>query len=625
MYSPHIPPHGSWALRRRLLGPILIGTLLLLTGGHRSAAPSGEIPQGGSIHPALLGRVSSGDADSLYVWVHLKDRGLSRVGFRRALDEASQNLSARALDRRRRRGRITGVVGSDLPVSTSYVEMLRRTGLRVRCRSRWLNAVSGVVAPSDLTRLAGRSFVLRISPLGRGRRIEPADRPARPLPPPATGPTGFYRRDQEPGPEFYGLSYEQNLSLQVPTLHAEGLTGAGVVVGICDTGFRLSHRAVSELTVLDQYDFVNADSVVANQPGDPADSDNHGTSVWSTVAGYWPGNLVGPAYEAAFLLAKTEDVGSETPVEEDYWIAAVEWMEGEGVDVANTSLGYYDWYSYRDMDGDTAPITIAADAAVARGVVVVTSAGNEDIGLPPPDPDYVPIHYYIGAPADGDSVIAVGATNDIGQRASFSSHGPTFDDRIKPDVLALGENVACALPAWGDSGLTRYADGTSFSSPLVAGVVALVLEAHPDWDPMQVREALRATADRSHNNVVGDPDNDYGWGYVQGADANDYGEVPQDSAGIVRFFNYPNPFPTPSSSTTTFHCAVSGIGEGRVLIYTQAGTLVRVLPAVATSDTTVVAVWDGRNEEGRSVAPAVYLAIIELGGNRAYTRVLRIP
>ncbi len=625
MHSSYIPPRSSGALRRRLLGPVLIGTLLLLTGGNRSAAPSGGTPQGGSIHPALLGRVSSGDPDSLYIWVHLRDRGLNRVGLRRALDEASQYLSARALDRRRRRGRITGVVGSDLPVSASYVEMLRRTGLRVRCRSRWLNAVSGVVAPSDLTRLAGHSFVLRVTPLGRGRRIEPAGRLARPQPSPPTDPAGFHRRGQEPGPEFYGISYAQNLSLQVPALHAEHLTGAGIVVGICDTGFRLTHRAVSGLTVLDQYDFVNDDPVVANQPGDPADSDDHGTSVWSTVAGYWPGMLVGPAYEATFLLAKTEDVGSETPVEEDYWIAAVEWMEGKGVDVINTSLGYYDWYSYRDIDGDTAPITVAADAAVARGVVVVTSAGNEDIGLPPPDPDYMPIHYYIGAPADGDSVIAVGATNDAGRRASFSSHGPTFDGRTKPDVMALGVGVACAQPAWGDSGLTLYGSGTSFSSPLVAGVVALVLEAHPDWGPVQIREALRATADRSHNNVAGEPDNDYGWGYVQGADAKDYGEVPQDSAEIVRFFNYPNPFPTPSSPTTTFHCVVTEVSKGRILIYTQAGTLVRVLSVEAKSDTTVEAVWNGLNESGRLVAPAVYLAVIELGGNRAYTRVLRIP
>jgi subtilisin family serine protease len=519
------------------------------------------------------------------------------------------------------RGRITGVVVSDLPVSQSYLDQLRSSGLRLRQKSRWLNAASGVVSAAGLVPLARLPFVSRVTPLGRGRRIEPGGEPDPLLKPPYRVPAQLPGAGQEPGPEFYGFSYTQNLTLQIPTLHARGYTGAGVIVGVLDGGFRPLHASLCSLNVIDQYDFVNDDSVVINEPGDYIDAHDHGTSVWSVLAGYWPGVLVGPAYGASFLLAKTEDAvpSHESPVEEDNWIAAIEWMEERGVDVTNTSLGYYDWYSYRDMDGDTAPITIAADAAAARGVIIVTSAGNEGSTSSPPDPDAVPITYYMGAPADGDSVIAVGAADSQGRRDILSSHGPTFDGRIKPDVMAQGSGIAAA-DADGDSLLATTGRGTSFSSPLVAGVVALILEAHPGWNPMQVLEALKATADRSNNNVAGEPDNDYGWGYVKGADAEAY-DPSTEHAGIVRFFNYPNPF----SSRTTFRCELTESRDGRIVIYTLAGTLVRELRVTILNSTTVEAVWDGRNEDGRIVAAAVYLAVIDLGGLQDSTMAVRVP
>ncbi len=619
-YFSNIRCTSAGTLVHRIRLSIVLLTLLFLTGGNRPSFLRGQTGQPPNIHPALLKAVTDGRADSLYVWVHLVDRGPEATALGRALDAVGRSLSPRALERRRMRGRITGVVVSDLPVSQSYLDQLRSSGLRLRQKSRWLNAASGVVSAAGLVPLARLPFVSRVTPLGRGRRIEPGGEPDPLLKPPYRVPAQLPGAGQVPGPEFYGLSYSQNLSLQVPELHARGYTGDGVIVGVLDTGFKPSHAALNTLTIIDQYDFVNDDGNVANEPGDPANSHNHGTSVWSSMAGYWPGNLVGPAYGASFLLAKTEDVASETPVEEDNWIAAIEWMEQRGVDLVNTSLGYYDWYSYRDMDGDTAPITIAADEAVARGLLVITSAGNEDIGQPPPDPDTVPVYYYIGAPADGDSVIAVGAADGQGQRVSFSSHGPTFDERIKPDVMALGTGVAAAVAAAGDSTLTIGASGTSFSSPLVAGVAALILEAHPGWNPMQVLEALKATADRSNNNVTGEPDNDYGWGYVKGADAEAY-DPSTEHAGIVRFFNYPNPF----SSRTTFRCELTESRYGRIVIYTLAGTLVRELRVTILNSTTVEAVWDGRNEDGRIVAAAVYLAVIDLGGLQASTMAVRVP
>jgi len=270
------------------------------------------------------------------------------------------------------------------------------------------------------------------------------------------------------------------------------------------------------------------------------------------------------------------------------------------------------------MDGDTATITIAADAAAARGVIVVSSAGNDGNRLPS-GPDEIPLRYYVGAPADGDSVITVGATNPDRSLANFSSRGPTFDDRIKPDIVARGVGLTTVYPAAGDSTFYSAANGTSFSSPLVTGVVALLLEEHPEWGPYQVREALQVTADRSLNGPQGSPDNDYGWGYVRGNEALHYGDIP--SGDGVRFFNYPNPF----STTTTFNCTVPAAGSIVIRVYTSSGSLVRVLDDVDAVMAGAVAVaWDGRNESGRDVAPAAYVAVLEFEGRRYRTTVLRV-
>ncbi len=234
------------------------------------------------------------------------------------------------------------------------------------------------------------------------------------------------------------------------------------------------------------------------EPGDHEWQDRHGLQVMSTIMGFRSGELVGPAYGATAILAMTEDTGSETPIEEDNWVAAVEWVEALGADLITSSLGYYYWYDYSDMDGDTAVTTVAADLAVSRGLAVFVSAGNERQNASFP---------HILAPADGDSVIAAAAVNLDGVVASFSSPGPTYDGRIKPDLSAQG--VGNFVASYWDDETYSTADGTSFAAPLLAGVATLMLERVPSLTPMQIREALRATADRAAN-----PDNDYGWGVI---------------------------------------------------------------------------------------------------------------
>jgi hypothetical protein len=243
--------------------------------------------------------------------------------------------------------------------------------------------------------------------------------------------------------------------------------------------------------------------------------ETHGSQTLSVIGGYDPGWIVGPAHQATYYLARTEDTSLEYPGEEDFWTAAVEWAESLGVDVVSSSVGYntfdapYDTasHTYEEMDGKTAPISIAAQAAVDRGMVVVNSAGNEAAAA----------WHYIIAPADAEGVIAAAAVNINGDREYFSSFGPAADGRIKPDLAALGSYAAGVVNPRGSGPAAIYAEGlngTSYSAPLLAGTCALLLEIHPILTPELLMAALKATASRSAS-----PNNEIGWGIVRAYEA----------------------------------------------------------------------------------------------------------
>ncbi|HIB61103.1 MAG TPA: T9SS type A sorting domain-containing protein, partial [Candidatus Marinimicrobia bacterium] len=324
------------------------------------------------------------------------------------------------------------------------------------------------------------------------------------------------------------------------------------------------------LDIIDEWDFINNDGNTANETVDEDNygQHNHGTMVFSTLAGYDPGNLIGPAFDSEFLLAKTEDVPNESQVEEDNYVAALEWGEQNGADVASSSLGYLDWYSYCDMDGNTGVTTIAVDIATYLGVLCITSAGNWGTSEPPPDPCDT-LYYYISAPADADSVISVGAVNSEGDIAYFSSHGPTYDGRIKPEVCARGVSTWC-VNANSDS--YRTASGTSLSAPLVSGAAAVILSAHPDWTPMQVREAMMMTSDR-----VDTPDNDYGYGVIDVMAAIDYETSAIDENSIPDEFSILNIYPNPFNPTTTMQFKVGTDGHTSLHVYDITGHLVETI------------------------------------------------
>lgn len=472
---------------------------------------------------SLAEKLVSGKQDrSLFpVWVYFTDKGVTGGrSFSAALARVEGELNPRCLWRRAKILAPSSLVSrEDLPLAAAYVEGVRRLAGTIRARSRWLNAVSVEVRPLDIRKIAGLPYVQKMNLVRSFSRGDPLSSP----------PSLPEVDAADPVVGFYGRAFNQINQINVWPLHRLGYRGSGVIVGLLDSGFRTSHEIFDAARLIAQRDFVNDDGDVSRDFNDPDDySDSHGTGTWSILGGYKPGELVGPAYGADFILAKTETENFEQPIEEDYWVAGIEWAESLGADVISSSLGYTDWYVYQDMDGRTAVTTQAANRAASLGVVVVNAAGNERGKS----------WNHIIAPADGFNVIACGAVDALGQLASFSSPGPTADGRIKPEVCALGINTWRATNR--DDRTDAYAEGsgTSFSTPLVAGVAALLLEIHPDWTPGQVRQALTSTA--SLNDA---PNNDYGWGIVDAALAADIGwpslslsgwDIDDDSAGESR-------------------------------------------------------------------------------------------
>jgi serine protease AprX len=434
----------------------------------------------------------------LRVWVYFRDKGeTGQASLTTGLEKTRQTLAAHTAWRRSKvRSQANLVDYEDLPVSAAYADQVKDLTLRVRTVSRWLNALSVEAASDQVWTLAALDTVERLDVVRAFRRSE-ASEPAEPAKPEIPGEAAAARNP------IYGQAFAQLDQINVPALHRQGLSGKGVVVCLLDVGFRWDHEVFRLSRLVRQWDFVFGDADVRQDAVNPNDySDAHGTATWSLLGGFKFGTMIGPAFGADILLGKTEVGTSETPIEEDYWAAGIEWAESLGAEVVSSSLGYTDWYTFKDMDGKTAVTTKAANRAVSLGVVIVNAAGNERHNA----------WAHIIAPADGFGVIAVGAVDATGKIASFSSPGPTYDGRIKPEVCAFGVSnwVAAKAKDGGDTYVTG--SGTSYATPLVAGAVALLLEAHRDWTPTQVRDALMKTA-----NNASAPNNDYGWGIVDAA------------------------------------------------------------------------------------------------------------
>ena len=461
--------------------------------------------------------------DQIHAWIMFKDKGPNV-----AARKQNVTLHPKTLERRKKLFS-EPVTWYDVPVHQKYINRIISVGVEVRRESKWLNALSVFASMEQIQTIAGMNFVTRIQPVAKLRRGKHKT---------INNMTHNERRNSSL--MDYGLAQTQIEMMNCDLAHDIGYFGQGVRILVIDTGFDLTHEAFDSLHVIDQWDFINDDNNTANETDSETHDNqhNHGTSVLSIMGAYVPGTLIGPAFGSEYLLAKTEIVAEEIQQEEDNYVAALEWGEANGADVVNSSLGYLDWYSYCDMDGNTAITTIGVDIAASLGLVCVTSAGNWANEDPPEDP-CESLSYYISAPADADSVIAVGAVSADSLIVYFSSRGPSYDGRIKPEVSALGVGVAAANPS---GGYSEFYSGTSASSPLVAGVAAVLLSANPQWTNMEVREALMMTASQADM-----PNNDYGYGLVNIWSAIFYNYSgstipPQRPASFSLNTVYPNPF-----------------------------------------------------------------------------------
>ena len=446
--------------------------------------------------------------DYYRLWVYFIDKYESEI----------VEISQKALERRKKNNYSQNNYWYDLRISPDYTSKISSIGIEIKNESRWLNAISIICSESELNKIEALPCVYRIEPV-LGRKIQ-RDKDQIKI--------NSSSRDLD-----YGNARDQIEQINAHELHNQGYTGEGVRILVLDTGFDLGHNSLSNINVINQWDFINNDDETSNQTEDEesSDQDYHGTAVLSTIAANSPGELIGVSYNSEFLLAKTEDVTQEIQQEEDNYVAALEWGEINGAEVVSTSLGYLDWYDYSDLDGNTAITTIAVDIAVELGMVCVTAAGNSG------NDDW----FYIIAPADADSVISVGAVRDNGEIASFSSHGPTADGRIKPEVCARGVQTWCINPN-NETGYIQLS-GTSLACPLVGGAATLIIQARPLWSSMEIREALMMTASMSES-----PNNNYGYGIINVLAAIDYNlstGLDKRNYQPVNYHmvsTYPNPF-----------------------------------------------------------------------------------
>ncbi|MBD3237587.1 MAG: S8 family serine peptidase [Candidatus Eisenbacteria bacterium] len=575
---------------------LIVCSLVCLSRGPATANPpaDSDITEATLAYLADLGE----DAAQRKVWVYFADKGAADASALEArLRATAAALEPHAVSRRRKTLGPGLVDRHDLPVCATYRRAVAACGAEIVRESRWLNAVSVRASVATLRAVAALPEVVRLLPVARGRYVGRRD---------ARSPVDGCRRlpasrpSQSEGPlRFdYGPSYDQMAEIGIVTAHDGGWSGAGVRICLMDTGYWREHpvyaRLLAEQRLIAQWDFVNDDGETQDEPGDPEGQHFHGTVTWSLVGGFEETELIGAAYGAEFLLAKTEDTADEYPAEEDNWVAAMEWADAHGADILSTSLNYIQWYTYEDMDGNTAPITIASDIAAGRGMLPCVAAGNWGTM------DW----YYIGAPADADSVIAVGGTMPDGTLWYDSSHGPTYDGRIKPEVCARGACVYCAVVPGGHGGpdLYRQLDGTSVACPLVAGAAALLLEAHPNWSAMQVREALMLTADNAE-----DPDNDRGWGRIDVAAALGYGAGVGERAFPASVLAQLRAWPNPARGRIGFRLVGDEPRDGpqTIEIFTPNGRRIVTLP---WQDPTAPLRWNGVGAGGAAVPTGLYLA-----------------
>ncbi|UZR94967.1 S8 family serine peptidase [Chondrinema litorale] len=443
-----------------------------------------------------------------------------KVGSAFTISDAEEFLTERAILRREKQG--ISLNERDLPVSSVYLDSMVEAGATVLYTTKWLNGVLVEVDDEAVFETIQNFTFIKESNINLGTLSISSFS--------STEEKHISTANKKLETDLdYGNSYNQLEMLGVPTMHAMGYKGEGMLIAVLDGGF----NNADEITVFDSlfindqilntYDFVEREENVY-------DDHNHGTQVLSTMAGNTPGSLIGSAYKADYVLLRSEDVSNESRLEEFYWLVAAEYADSIGADIINSSVGYnifddeLDNYTQDDLDGETAFITIAADFAASTGMFIVSSAGNEGN-----DP-----WGSITPPADGDSVLAVGAVNSVQSYAAFSSVGPSADGRIKPDVTAQGSSTVVGS----GSGNITSSNGTSFSAPIIAGLAAGIWQARPELTNMQLLDTIKSISSQYEN-----PDNELGYGVPDFRRLSTVLSA-SDQINSFEFQMYPIPFAT---------------------------------------------------------------------------------
>ncbi len=448
----------------------------------------------------LFTDIASVSAQNYRYLVKFKDKANSPF----SINQPLEFLSLRSIERRSKQG--IQITENDLPPNPSYISAIQNAGALLIYKTRWMNGALIQCNETTKNNILNLSFVAGIefnAPLKQVRLSKHQDK---------------FGIENSNGLN-YGDATAQIQLLGVDSMHNGGFHGENMLIGILDNGFLNAstitclQTSFSQNHVKEIYDFVSKDSSVFTDGG-------HGTNVMSCISGYVSNSLIAPAFNADFVLYRTEDNNSESRVEEAYWLFGAERADSIGVDIINSSLGYSEFdnpadnYLSSQMDGNTALSTRAADLAASKGIVLVNSAGNSGN-----DPWHI-----ITAPADGDSVLAIGATNRSGIVISFSSRGSILDSRTKPDVMAVGYQTALC----DTGGNPTTSDGTSFSSPLTAGMIAGLWQANPHLTAFEISDCVRKSG-----SIYQNPNVNYGYGLANFVRADSVAKAEYEIKPIV--------------------------------------------------------------------------------------------
>lgn len=410
----------------------------------------------------------------------LKDKGQSNL----SISNPESFLSPKAIERRRKQN--IPIDASDLPISPEYLKAIQQIGGTIVAKSKWLNTVSVNCTDEFLIdKYKALPFVKDVILVWEGKRKEISTAPKY-IDVPQIG------ANHTPDvPLDYGTAFNNINVNNGQALHNKGFRGEGVDIAVIDAGFInfKANPAFKNVNVKGAKSFVYEND-------NPYSKDNHGIWVTSCMATNLPGTYVGTAPEANYWLLRTEDEATEYPIEEDYWVNAVEYADSVGVDIINSSLyyatGYYfpsARYKFEDMDGKTALATRGANVAASKGIFIVNCAGNEGP--------------WVGTPADSPHVLAVGSVSSKLNIHTFTAWGITIDGRMKPDVVAMGGSASVI----NESGNSETRSGTSYASPIMCGLAACLWQAYPKLTNAELMQVIRQSADRAAK-----PEVPYGYG-----------------------------------------------------------------------------------------------------------------